>query len=179
MLIFGSQSLDLALTSPSGSSLSLALILVVFAVLSVLIVAVVGKLRRFVIRWGKQIAHEAGDALRGLRSMRRLVLLFGGNIASELLFATALGLFAAALGFHIGIAELLFINICVSLLAGLIPIPGGIGVTEGGLTYGLVAAGMDQEAAFAAVLLYRIATFYIPPTWGYFALRWLERNQQI
>jgi uncharacterized protein (TIRG00374 family) len=64
-------------------------------------------------------------------------------------------------------------------LAGLIPIPGGIGVTEGGLTYGLVAAGMDQEAAFAAVILYRIATFYVPPTWGYFALRWLERNQQI
>jgi uncharacterized membrane protein YbhN (UPF0104 family) len=179
MLIFGTQSLDLALTSPSGSSHSLAMILVVVALLSVLIVAVVGKLRRFVIRWGKQIAHEAGDALRGLRSMRRLMLLFGGNIASELLFATALGLFAAALGFHIGIAELLFINICVSLLAGLIPIPGGIGVTEGGLTYGLVAAGMDQEAAFAAVLLYRIATFYIPPTWGYFALRWLERNQQI
>jgi uncharacterized membrane protein YbhN (UPF0104 family) len=180
MLIFGSQSLGLSLnTTDSGSSFTLLIILAVAALVSIAIVAAVGKYRRFVVRWTKQIAHEAGDALRGLRSMRRLLLLFGGNIASELLFATALGLFAAAFGFDIGIGELLFINVFVSLLAGIIPIPGGIGVTEGGLTYGLVAAGMDQEAAFAAVILYRIATFYVPPTWGYFALRWLERNQQI
>ena len=180
MLLFGSQSLGLSLdSSDSGSSFTLLLIVVIAGLASIAIVAAVGKLRRFVVHWTKQIAHEAGDALRGLRSLRRIVLLFGGNIASELLFASALGLFAASMGYHIGIGELLFINVFVSLLAGIIPIPGGIGVTEGGLTYGLVAAGMDQEAAFAAVILYRIATFYVPPTWGYFALRWLERNQQI
>ena len=180
MLLFGSQSLGLSLdSSDSGSSFTLLLIVVIAGLASIAIVAAVGKLRRFVVHWTKQIAHEAGDALRGLRSLRRIVLLFGGNIASELLFASALGLFAASMGYHIGIGELLFINVFVSLLAGIIPIPGGIGVTEGGLTYGLVEAGMDQEAAFAAVILYRIATFYVPPTWGYFALRWLERNQQI
>ena len=180
MLIFGSQSLGLSLNSTdSGASYKLLIMVVGAAAASIAIVALVGKFRRFVVHWTKQIAHEARDALRGLRSLRRLVMLFGGNIASELLFATALGLFAAALGFHIGIGELLFINVFVSLLAGIIPIPGGIGVTEGGLTYGLVAAGMDQEAAFAAVILYRIATFYVPPIWGFFALRWLERNQHL
>ncbi|RLE22427.1 MAG: hypothetical protein DRJ50_07675 [Actinobacteria bacterium] len=180
MLLFGSQSLGLSLNaSDSGSGFRLLLIVGLAALLSIAIVAAVGKFRRFVVHRTRKILHEAGDALRGLRSLRRLVLLFGGNIASELLFATALGLFAAALGFHIGLAELLFINVFVSLLAGIIPIPGGIGVTEGGLTYGLIAAGMDQEAAFAAVILYRIATFYVPPTWGFFALRWLERNQHI
>lgn len=180
MLLFGTQSLGLNLNeSDSDSGFKLLLIVGLAALLSIAIVAAVGKFRRFVVHWTKQILHEAGDALRGLRSLRRLVLLFGGNIASELLFASALGLFAAALGFHIGIGELLFINVFVSLLAGIIPIPGGIGVTEGGLTYGLIAAGMDQEAAFAAVILYRIATFYVPPTWGFFALRWLERNQHI
>jgi glycosyltransferase 2 family protein len=34
-------------------------------------------------------------------------------------------------------------------------------------------------AAFAAVLLYRLATFYLPPIWGFFALRWLERNKHL
>ena len=35
---------------------------------------------------------------------------------------------------------------------------------------------MPEEAALAAVLLYRISTFYLPPAWGFFAMRWLQRN---
>ena len=75
-----------------------------------------------------------------------------------------------------GLGELLLINISVGLLSGLIPVPGGIGVAEGGLTYGLVLAGVPEEKALAAVLLYRLASFYLPPVWGYFAMRWLERR---
>jgi uncharacterized membrane protein YbhN (UPF0104 family) len=38
---------------------------------------------------------------------------------------------------------------------------------------------MGDEVAFAAVLLYRLSTFYLPPIWGYFALSWLERNEHL
>ena len=44
----------------------------------------------------------------------------------------------------------------MSLFAGLLPIPGGIGVTEAGLTLGLTAAGVPSETAFAIALAYRI-----------------------
>jgi glycosyltransferase 2 family protein len=64
-------------------------------------------------------------------------------------------------------------------LAGLLPVPGGVGVVEGGLTLGLTGAGLPEEIAFAAALMYRVATFYLPPVWGFFALRWLERNQHL
>ena len=57
--------------------------------------------------------------------------------------------------------------------------PFEVGVTEGGLIFGLTAAGMPQEAAFAAVTFYRLATFYLPPIWGFFSLRWLERNRYL
>jgi uncharacterized protein (TIRG00374 family) len=59
------------------------------------------------------------------------------------------------------------------------PIPGGIGVTEGALIAGLTAAGIPPTVAFAAVMLYRMATFYLPPIWGAFAFRWLERNKYL
>jgi glycosyltransferase 2 family protein len=59
---------------------------------------------------------------------------------------------------------------------GLLPVPGGIGVVEGGLTFGLVAAGVPEGPAFAAVVLYRMATFSIPPLRGYPAFRRLERS---
>ena len=48
-----------------------------------------------------------------------------------------------------------------------------------GLTLGLTSAGMTPEAAVAAVLLYRISTFYLPPAWGFLATRWLTRNRYL
>ena len=36
-----------------------------------------------------------------------------------------------------------------------------------------------EEAALAAVVLYRVATFYLPPVWGFIAMRWLQRNAHL
>ena len=126
--------------------------------------------------WTRRLLSEARGTLKGLRSFRRLAMLFGGNLTSEILFAVSLGTFVLAVGYRLDLAQLLVINVAVSMLAGLLPIPGGIGVTEGGLTYGLVLAGVPEEAAFGAVMMYRISTFYLPPVWGYFSMNWLERN---
>jgi uncharacterized membrane protein YbhN (UPF0104 family) len=38
---------------------------------------------------------------------------------------------------------------------------------------------MVPEAAIAAVLLYRIATYYLPPAWGFPAMLWLQRNRYL
>jgi hypothetical protein len=36
-----------------------------------------------------------------------------------------------------------------------------------------------SDVLLPAVLLYRLWTFYLPPIWGYFAVRWLERNKHL
>jgi uncharacterized protein (TIRG00374 family) len=128
------------------------------------------------VDWVRRSLPELRASLSALRSSNKLALLFGGSLATEILFAVALGLFALGLGSRIGLADLLVLNIGVALINRVIPIPGGIGVSELGLTVGLAAAGMSDEAALAAVLLYRVSTFYLPPTWGFFALRYLQRN---
>jgi uncharacterized protein (TIRG00374 family) len=102
-----------------------------------------------------------------------------GSAATEVLFAVALGLFARAFGYETSLAELLVINISVSLLASFIPVPAGVGVAEFGLPVGLTSAGMTAETAIAAVLLYRISTFYLPPLWGFVAMQWLQRNRYL
>jgi uncharacterized protein (TIRG00374 family) len=91
----------------------------------------------------------------------------------------ALGVFARAFGYSVGLDELLLISIAVSLLSGLLPVPGGIGVVEAGLTLGLTRVGVPDEVAFAVALLYRLATFYLPPIWGYFAMGWLQRKDHL
>jgi glycosyltransferase 2 family protein len=119
------------------------------------------------------------DAVASLRRSQKLAQLILGSIATELLFAIALGMFARSMGYPISIAELLVINMSVSLFASFIPVPGGIGIVEGALVVGLTAVGLPEAAAFATALLYRIATFYLPPIWGWFALRWLRHNHYL
>jgi uncharacterized membrane protein YbhN (UPF0104 family) len=179
LLMLTPLSIDLDLSASIDDTERLVLGLAIFVGAVVAVVLAVSRLRQFVVGWTKRIVTEALAALKGLASFRRIALLFGGNLATEILFAASLGVFVAAMGFRVGLDELLLINMSVALLSGLIPIPGGIGVTEGGLTFGLIQAGVPDEAALAAVLLYRLASFYLPPIWGFFALRWLERNDHL
>jgi uncharacterized membrane protein YbhN (UPF0104 family) len=180
LLLASPVSLDLQLDLDSaGRAVEVLVLVVLLAVGAVAVVLTVPPWRRIVLGWARHYLTEALTAVRGLRSTRRLVMLLGGNLASEVLFASTLALFAAALGFRIGLGEALLINIGVGLLSGILPIPGGIGVAEGGLTFGLISVGMPEEAAFGAVVLYRLATFSLPPVWGFFAMRWLQRNQHL
>ncbi len=179
LLLFSQASLAIDLPFPSGDARRLLWILAAIVVASVLVLVVVRRIRRLIAEGVRRWWPDVRDALRGLRASNKLGLLVLGNLATEVLFATALGLFAQSFGYDISLAELLVINISVSLLSSFVPVPGGIGVAEFGLTLGLVSAGMTEEAAVAAVLLYRISTYYLPPVWGFLALRWLERNRYL
>jgi uncharacterized protein (TIRG00374 family) len=180
ILIFTPLSLTVSLDGSVPSGLGKLLLIIAGAVLlAVVLLVAIPRWRRFLLGWARRLLTEAIGAFRGVQSPRRLVMLLGGNLSSEVLFAFSLQIFVYSLGYHVGLAELILINVTVSLLSGILPIPGGIGVVEGGLTYGLVLAGLPEETAFAAVLMYRIASFYLPPVWGFFALRWLERNKYL
>jgi uncharacterized membrane protein YbhN (UPF0104 family) len=180
LLVFTPLSLDLDLSSgAAGTGVRLLAVAVVIAVIAIGLVLAVRRWRTLVIGWTRNLFVEAVDAVRGLRSPRRLVALLGGNLATEILLAVALGVFARAFGYAVGLDELLLISISVSLLSGLLPVPGGIGVVEAGLTLGLTRVGVPDEVAFAVALLYRLATFYLPPIWGYFAMGWLQRKDHL
>jgi uncharacterized membrane protein YbhN (UPF0104 family) len=178
LLVFSESTITLDLSAPSGGTSILVWIVLAMAVLT-LVVVLVTPLRRAIKSRVQHWWPDVRNSLVSLRGEHKLALLFGGNLATELLFATALGLFCRGLGSDISLADLLLINISVSLLASFIPVPGGIGVVEFGLTAGLTSAGMSSEAALAAVFLYRLSTFYLPPIWGFFALRWLERGRYL
>lgn len=63
-----------------------------------------------------------------------------------------------------------------SIVSSIAPTPGGVRPVEATLIAGLTSAGMASPTAGAAVLMFRIATFWIPllPGWG--ALTLLQRS---
>ena len=124
-------------------------------------------------------APRPAQLLVVLRSPTKLLQLFGGNLVSQVLFGVAMAACVEAFGQHVSLSELVLINTVVSLFAGLLPIPGGIGVSEAGLTLGLTAAGLSSEVAFAVALAYRFVSFYLPPIWGFFCYRWLIRRRYL
>ena len=84
-----------------------------------------------------------------------------------------------AFGYQVPLAELILINTLASLLAGVLPIPGGIGVMEAAISGGLVAVGIPEGAAVATAIAFRLVTFYLPPIWGVVAMRILRRRAYI
>jgi uncharacterized membrane protein YbhN (UPF0104 family) len=71
----------------------------------------------------------------------------------------------AAFGSHRALAPIIF-GYIIGQLGGLIPLPGGIGGTDGGLIGALVLYGSPLTTATAAVLAYRVFQVGIPAILG-------------
>ena len=110
------------------------------------------------------------------KSRSKRVQLFAGNLATPLLFSLTLGAACHAYGVELSLGQLVTVNIAASVLASVVPVPGGVGIAEATLAAGLSAVGVPQSAAFAIALTHRLCRYYLPPVWGYLSLRWLTRN---
>lgn len=179
LALFAAEDVSLNMTTPGSGALHLLWILVGLVLAAVLAAFLARRIRTAIVNRVKGWWPQVRQSLGALRQSNKLVLLLGGNLATEILFAIALGLMARGFGYHIPLTALILVNAGTSLLSSIVPVPGGIGVAEFGLEVGLTSTGMTASAAAATVLIYRLATFYLPPTWGFAAFKWLQRNRYI
>jgi uncharacterized membrane protein YbhN (UPF0104 family) len=179
LALFSTQDLTFELRGPSSGALTLLGIALGLLAAALLLLVAVRRIRRAIASRAREWWPQVQKSFTTLRSPNKLLLLLGGNLATEVLFASALGLMARGFGYHIPLGELILINSGTALFASFVPVPGGIGVVEFALEAGLTAAGMTPSAALATILLYRLATFFVPPSWGFFAFRWLQRNRYL
>jgi uncharacterized protein (TIRG00374 family) len=182
----------LGLISGRGSVL-LTLVPALITALGVLLVALSPQLLR---KWGKHGTNAEGDhwrtrvsvTLRGwLKTAadgveQAIALLRSGNLG------VAVGSFAymafdiAALGFafaavgHVPLFGVLVLGYLIGQLGNLIPIPGGVGGTEGALIGVFVLYGVNVTQATAAVLIYRLFALLVPAALGAPAFVLLRRK---
>lgn len=149
------------------------LIVVVLIVSTVVAVLRINKLRKMIV----PPLTDAWRLLWGiLKDPKRTFGLLGSNLAARAVLATTLWFILHAIGAPLPFVAALVATLATNLLAGLVPIPGGIGVAEAVLTSFLIIFGLSPEEAFAAAVIFRIATFYIPAAEGFVAMKWLEKN---
>jgi glycosyltransferase 2 family protein len=162
----------------SGAVPSGTFVAVIFAVLAGAVAAVL-----LIPALRNRVVPQIKSAFRSLwavaRSGHKLAQLFGGALATEVLFALTLDAACRAYGIDLALSQLILVNVVASTLASLVPVPGGIGAAEAAIAGGLVAMGIPESTAFAVALTHRLCTYYTPPIWGYFSLRWLRRTGHV
>ncbi|HUY66234.1 MAG TPA: flippase-like domain-containing protein [Acidimicrobiales bacterium] len=126
-----------------------------------------------------RIAAVWQDAKGVLSTPRKLVQLFGGAIITQLTVALALAASLRAFGDHLSLATLIIVITLASMIGGVSPVPGGMGVVEAGMILGLTAAGISESDATAAVFIQRLFSSYLPPVWGWCTLVWLRRREYV
>ncbi len=177
----------LGFAAVTGASATHALPVPGWAFIALGALAAVGLLALAVPAVRRVVAARILPPLR--EALPRLLTLFSNPIklaeaisgAMLLNAAYIAALWCAVQAFHGPVA---YTAVAVVYLAGaaigsLAPTPGGLGAVEVALSTGLVAAGMASSPAVSAVLLFRLATFWIPVPLGWIALNSLRRRQAL
>jgi undecaprenyl-diphosphatase len=110
------------------------------------------------------------------RQPTKMIELFGGSLTITMAYLLALEVAVAALGGGPAFTSIALVYLVGNAISSVAPTPGGIGAVEATLIAGLTSAGMPSSTAVAAVILFRLATFWVPllPGWGAMAL--LQRS---
>ncbi len=106
----------------------------------------------------------------------KLAALFGGSLGVTLAYIGALAASVAAYDGGLSIAQVGAVFLGASVLAAAAPTPGGLGALEAAIVAGLTGVGMTSGVAVAAVLSYRLITYWLPIVPGWLAFRHLERR---
>ena len=178
-LVVGKASVDLSGLESDGGLVRVIVFAAVIFIVGLIAVLVIPKWRHWFGQKIRKPLSQVSDAVAVIRHPKNAVMVLGGAIGTELLYASGLTLCVFAVGGSVSLGEAVAINVIVSLFAGLMPIPGGIGVSEAGLYAGLTSVGVESDAAIAAVLIYRLCSYYLPPIWGWVSLRWLTNHDYL
>ncbi len=109
----------------------------------------------------------------------KIVQLFGGQVAAQLLVILGLGAALHAFGTQLSLGALVITATVAGVLASASPAGGGMGVAEAGLILALTAAGISKNQATAAVFVQRTFTAYLPPIVGWFTLMWMRKRDYL
>ena len=162
---------------PGGSKL-LAALAVLMAVVGIVISTRRG--RRLAKKHLLGFLNRSRSSVVGIaRSPARLAVLFGASLGITLAYIASLTAAVNAFPNDLTFAEVGAVYLGASLLAAAAPTPGGLGAMEAALVAGFTAIQMDPGTAVAAVLCYRLATYWLPILPGWLSFRRLEQHNMI
>lgn len=109
----------------------------------------------------------------------KLVTLVSGSVIVTASYTVAMLASLAAFDVNLPIATAGVVYLAGAAISSAAPTPGGVGATEAALIAGYTAVGVPTATAFAAVLLFRLVTFWLPILPGWLSLVGLQRSGRL
>ncbi|WP_371790821.1 lysylphosphatidylglycerol synthase domain-containing protein [Streptomyces sp. NBC_01471] len=144
-----------------------------------LVVTAVPILRKFVVtRVRSLFAGVVPRMLDVLQQPRKLLTGIGGMLLLTGTFVMCLDASIRAFGggSTISYASIAVVFLTANAVGSAVPTPGGVGAVETALTGALIIARVDPGTAAAAVLLFRLLTFWLPVLPGWLCFNYLTRR---
>jgi uncharacterized membrane protein YbhN (UPF0104 family) len=116
-----------------------------------------------------RLVEAASNPLRLLRGG-------GANILLTVSYVVAFVASIRAVGGHVGILPAAAVFLAGNAVGSAAPTPGGVGAVEAALSAGLTALGVPVHEAIPAVLIFRLATFWLPIPVGWVCYTLLQRR---
>jgi glycosyltransferase 2 family protein len=106
----------------------------------------------------------------------RLAIAVGANLLLTTAYAVALIAALRSVGAHPAILAAVVVFLAGNAVGSATPTPGGLGGVEAVMAAGLTAIGIPAHEAIPAVLLFRMATFWLPIPVGWICFQVLQRR---
>lgn len=126
-----------------------------------------------------QIRSVVPQVLSVIQHPTKLVRLLGGALLLDMAFVAAMVSATQAFGAQAPIAAIAVVYFAGAIIGSAVPTPGGLGGIEAAMSAGLIAIGIDGGTAVSSVLLYRLATYWLPIPFGWLSLNHLQKVQAI
>lgn len=126
-----------------------------------------------------QVKSVVPQVLGVFQHTRKVAELLGGALLLDASFVASLVCATRAFGSEAPVAAVAVVYFAGAIIGSAVPTPGGLGGIEAAISAGLIAIGVDSGTAVSSVLLYRLATYWLPIPFGWFALNRLTKLQAI
>jgi uncharacterized protein (TIRG00374 family) len=177
VLLGFAASRDVALPLPDTRT-TLIIVTILILVSGLFMILPVG--RKLLTKYLVPALRAGGSAIAAIaKTPAKLVALFAGSTIITLSYTIAMIASLNAFGADVPVASAAVIYLAGAAVATAAPTPGGVGATEAALIAGYTVVGVDPSIAFAAVLLFRLLTFWLPILPGWLALVWLNRSGRL
>ncbi len=103
----------------------------------------------------------------------------GGALLLTAAYVSCLDASVLAVHGSVALVSVAVVYLTGSAIGSVVPTPGGVGAVEAALSAGLTAAGLPGATAVSAVLLFRLATFWLPVPVGWLAMNYLQRKDAL
>ena len=156
--------------------------LVVFVIIFALIILSfsITKIRNWIFTKTRPIFSQVGPTLAIIAQQpQRLLMSILASISLNISYIVSFYAALNAFGSDISFATAAFVYLAGSTIGQAAPTPGGIGAVEAALIAGLTASGIPSGTALSGVLLYRVATFWLPVLPGWYAFANLQSKNAL